>query len=412
MILNYHPHPAHPVFRAMDPFKALFSWLLLLVVAACGRPAGVSSEAAPPPDHPAPLMRVALVNDTRLPAFTRDSATQALDRAANLIDRCYGVKPRFEIVCEDTLDSFLASIRQPLPEHWQQGLHRYGVGESLTHFSEAQIHHAAVHQNLYTPATLRRLLGPDSALIGEDTASNIRALLKFGERRIEALESIRCRDGLPLFAGRSEAYSLWYWEAYLRAIDPESVAIELILMNAPLFEQDYREAPPHTVIRGGLVCGLSEPEARQAIVSTFALWCADTNLQRWRDAELSENERLQALAQIIAHEVGAHGIRNYDDTYDHPGCLANPCQEFDFKLMMAQLEFAPPCTREHVMLDTVAMLVDRYGRVAGSRARAGRLSESRAAVDKGLVLAPRDSYLRAMRSWLLSAQECERRPPL
>jgi hypothetical protein len=125
------------------------------------------------------------------------------------------------------------------------------------------------------------------------------------------------------------------------------------------------DAPPHSLLRGGLLNGMAEEESPQAIISTFPILTDVSSLSDLRDTtEFSPKDRVLALAHIIAHEFGAHVIQGYRDVYDHDACLAVPTSGLAYVSTLRRLLAGPPCKREHPLIDRRTCLVDRHESMA------------------------------------------------
>jgi hypothetical protein len=130
---------------------------------------------------------------------------------------------------------------------------------------------------------------------------------------------------------------------------------ELVLYNGLLIDDALSSAPPHTLVRGGIMNGVTNPTLRSAWVACYQVFSPDDVLSSMRDRQLSEQEQIRALAAVIAHEVGAHGIELFDDNYVHAGCLASPPAGLNYGAYLDSLASVEPCKRDHGALDLSAI---------------------------------------------------------
>jgi hypothetical protein len=168
---------------------------------------------------------------------------------------------------------------------------------------------------------LHTFLGRKAAF--PDQAAAARALLDTYGRRLGKLKSLRKDDGTPrLDAATFDRASLSRWDIYLASSGPKA-EYDLILSNGLLIEDSATLASFHTLATG-TANGSAYPVANSCVVAYFPLLSDDPDVRADRLGRLAADERLSAIAYVVAHEVGTHLIKVQRDDYSRGAGLARP----------------------------------------------------------------------------------------
>lgn len=376
----------------------LFMLLLLIspfgVAASETEPPRVSAETEPVRRE---AFRVVHVVDPRLPRATDSVIHEALRIAANWIEVWYQKRVRFKVDRTEQIDSYLAAHLEsaPILEQWKQYPYALDGTDSVRRFLPQQ---TTILQNQsipvlksYVPASIRaRITTPEAA------AGN---LLDLYDEKLRLWKSLRSASGLAYFdTGHAQKHSYWFWERTFESVRPDRVSDHLIITNVMLLDDALSDAPPHSLLRGGLLNGMAMEESPQALVSTFPILTDAPGVADLRDtSEFTSRGRILALAHIIAHEFGAHVIQGYKDVYDHPACLAVPTSGLAYQTTLDRLlGGGPPCKLDHPRLSRRTKLVDRYENLARRYLEGGRYVEAKAAVESALEIDPSRQLLKLM----------------
>lgn len=332
--------------------------------------------------------RVVLANDPRLPAVTKETVKEALKIASNWIEVWYRKRIRFEIVQNVDVDSYMAAYfkRLPIPRDWMRYPYGLDGSDSFMRFfrSQADIlrkQSLPVLQS-YVPESVRPLITTP-----EDAAYNILALY---DAKLRVWKSLRTPAGVPFFdTSFPIRHSYWYWQEAFESVWPDSVTDHLIVTNVMLLDDALGDAPPHSLLRGGVLNGMAEEECPQAVVTTFPILTDIPAVSDLRDtSEFTPKDRVLALAHIIGHEFGAHVIQGYSDVYDHRACLAVPTSGLSYTKTIRNLFDGEPCKLDHPMLDRRARLADRYDAIGRRYLEVKDYASARRAYRRALELDP------------------------
>ena len=330
---------------------------------------------------------VVLANDPRLPAVPRETIDRALCVASDWIDTWYQKRVRFEIVREEPVDSYMLAQfeKLPFPADWSNAAYNFAADDHASRFLSDQIkllkNESIAVLRAYVPEDVKPLLKSPG-----ETAKN---LLRQYEKKIAVWREIRLPTGEFLIDGDfPEKFSFWHWNRAAETVWPDQITDHVVVTNELLLEDELSSAPPHALVRGGLLNGMEQAESPQSVVSTFLIYTDIPEIARLRDGPLSENEKLQALAAVVAHEVGTHFLQGYKDVYDHDACLAYPVSGLEYKERLRRLFSGPPCRRDHPMLDRKKYLVDRYQNMSVCFLAAEKWPEARKALKLGLGIDP------------------------
>ncbi len=308
--------------------------------------------------------RVVIANDPRLPSVSKETIRQALDIATNWIEVWYRKRIRFEIDRTVAVDSYLAGYfnRLPIPAQWNEYPYALDGTDTVLRFYRSQSE-IIRDQSLdalraYVPPAVRPLI-----TTYEEAAYN---MLMLYDAKVRLWKKIRTPGGVPFFnTSFPIQHSYWHWDRAFESVWPDSVTDNLIVTNVLLIDDSLSDAPPHSLIRGGLLNGFADEECAQAVVSTFPVFTDIPAVSELRDtSELTPQARVLALAHIIAHEVGTHVIQGYKDIYDHRACLAVPTSGLAYAQTLTRLFDGKPCALDHPKLDRRGFLADRYDNLA------------------------------------------------
>jgi len=354
------------------------------------------AEAASADTHPASsqAVRVVLASDARLPRVSDTVIKEALDIAANWIEVWYKKRIRFQIVGDTPIDDYHRShfVRTPIPDKWRPYAYALDGTDTVLRFLPQQAN-VLKSQSLaalkeYVPVSLRTLVTtPDEAA---------RNFLLLYDRQLSVWKSLRTAGGAAYFDTRyPQKHSYWHWERAFESILPDQVTDHLIITNVMILDDALNDAPPHSLIRGGILNGMAEEESPQAVVSTFPIFTDVPALDHLRDTDRpSPKERLLALAHIIGHEFGAHVIQGYRDVYDHAACLSVPTSGLAYASTLRRLFSGPPCALPHPLLDRRTLLADRYESLTYRYLEAKQYAEARETVRRALELDPNRPLLK------------------
>lgn len=346
---------------------------------------------------PTPSVRVVLAVDPRLPSVPQPVIEEALRIASNWIEVWYQKRVHFKITRTVPVHSYQASYFKKLPilEPWKKYPYALDGTDTVSRFIPQQTEilrsQSIPALRAYVPESLKsRITSP------EEAAKN---LLDVYDQKIRLWKSLRTTKGVPFFdTAYPEQHSYWYWERALQSVWPAKVTDHLIITNVMLLDDSISDAPPHSLLRGGLLNGMALEESPQAIVSTFAIFTDLPAVSDLRDtAELSAKERVLALAHIIAHEFGTHVVQGYKDVYDHTACLAVPTSGLAYSSTLQKLlHQGNPCRLTHPLLDRRKTLTDRYENLAHRYLAVKNYSKARDAVARAIELEPNRPLLKLM----------------
>lgn len=343
-----------------------------------------------------PAFRVVQVVDQRLPRVSDEILKEALRIASNWIEVWYHKRVRFELVRTEPIDSYMNAHLQklPVPGKWKGFPYALDGSDSAARFLGQQVS-GLRQQSLeslksYVPESIKPLItSPEAA------AQN---LLRAYEEKLSVWKNIRTKMGVAFFdTSFPIKHSYWHWERVFESVRPDSVADHLIITNVMLLDDALSDAPPHSLLRGGLLNGMAEEESPQAIISTFPILTDVPSLADLRDtAEFSPKDRVLALAHIIAHEFGAHVIQGYRDVYDHDACLAVPTAGLAYVSTLRRLHSGPPCVREHPRIDRRINLIIRHENMAHRFLEIKDYAAAKSSVERALALDPKRPLLKLM----------------
>lgn len=367
---------------------------LLAQILGCGifLTAGHAMETGPVQ----PACRVVLAIDPRLPSASPAVVREALRIASNWIEVWYRKKVRFNIDRTESVDSYLAAQFQRLPvlDDWKRFPYALDGSDTVYRFVSQQTtalegESIPVLQS-YVPPAVRPLITSPSAAA--------RNLLELYDQKLRIWKSLRTLTGAPFFdTVHFQKHSYWHWERAFESLSPEQVTDHLIITNVMLVDDALSDAPPHSLLRGGLLNGMAEEECPQAVVSTFPILTDIPAVADLRDTtEFSAKDRVLALAHIIAHEFGAHVIQGYKDVYDHDACLAVPTSGLAYRSTLNRLLRGSPCRRDHPLLNRRGSLADRYENLARRYVDIKRYAEAREAVKRAVEIEPNRPLLKQL----------------
>ncbi|MBI4180118.1 hypothetical protein HY522_11925 [bacterium] len=359
-----------------------------------------SSAIAADTTPPKPAFKVVLAVDPRLPSMSQKDVEQALKLAANWIEVWYRKRVRFQVDRTEHIDSYMSAVfeKLPIPGDWLKYPYALDGSDQVARFHGQQV--AALKERSldairgYVPDDIKPLItSPELA------AAN---LLKIYDDRLKIWRTIRSPKGLPYFdTGFPAKHSYWHWERLFDSYWPEDITDHIIVTNVMLIDDALGDAPPHSLVRGGLLNGLAQEESPQVVVSTFPLITDAPAVSDLRDTTaLSSRDRIRALAHIIAHEFGAHVIQGYFDVYDHTACVAVPTPGLAYAATLRNLFSGPPCKLAHPPLDRKKSLTDRYENLAHRYLAVKDYANAKKAVDRAISLEPGRPLLKMMRRQL------------
>ena len=308
--------------------------------------------------------KVVLVVDPRIPSVSTTVVEEALRIAANWIEVWYQKRIRFAIDRTESIDSYITGSfrRLPVPESWKQYSYSLDGTDTVDRFILQQTsvlrQQSIPELKSYVPDAVKPLITTP-----EDAAKN---LLHFYDAKFRLWKSLRTPAGVPYFdTSLPQKHSYWYWERIFESFTPEQVKDHLLITNVPLLDDALADAPPHSLLRGGLLNGMAEEECPQAIISTFPTFTDIPAISDLRDTSVfSANDRVLALAHIIAHEFGTHVVQGYKDVYDHDACLAVPASGLNYVAMLKRLKSGAPCKLDHPKFNRQTNMADRYESLA------------------------------------------------
>ncbi len=354
--------------------------------------------AAEPKAVPAqPPVRVVLAVDPRLPSVPQPVIEEALRIASNWIEVWYQKRVHFKIDRTVPVNSYQSSYFKKLPilEQWKKYPYALDGSDTVARFLLQQTEVLRTQSmpvlKSYVPDSLKsRITSP------EDAAKN---LLEVYDQKVKLWKSLRTSKGIPFFdTSYPQKHSYWYWERAMQSVWPDKVTDYLIITNVMLLDDSISDAPPHSLLRGGLLNGMALEESPQTLVSTFAIFTDIPAVSDLRDTtELSAKDRVLALAHIIAHEFGTHVLQGYKDVYDHTACLAVPTSGLAYSSTLQRLlHQGSPCKLAHPLLDRRKTLTDRYENLAHRYLAVKNYSKAREAVARALALEPTRPLLKLM----------------
>lgn len=366
----------------------------------CAPVASLAADTAPKQSF-----RVVLVVDPRLPQAPRSVVDEALKIASNWIEYWYKKRVRFSITRTENIDSYMASHFQklPVPGKWLRYPYALDGSDTVARFVTLQTS-ALQGQSIpvlksYVPDSVKALITTP-----EDAAKN---LLNLYDQKLRIWRGLRTPNRVAYFdAAFPRKHSYWYWERLFESVQPDQVADHLIVTNVMLLDDALSDAPPHSLLRGGLLNGMAEEESIQAVVSTFPILTDVPAVSDLRDtAGFSSKDRVLALAHIIAHEFGAHVIQGYKDVYDHQACLAVPTSGLAYTSTLNRLFSGSPCALKHPMIDRKTNLTNRYESMAHRYLEIKDYVAARDMVEKAIRLEPKRPLLNLMLRQLKSKTE-------
>lgn len=345
---------------------------------------------------PKKAFRVVIAVDPRLPVMPRAVVDESLQIASKWIEIWYKKRVRFEVVRTENVNFYMTETfrKLPLPEKWLRFPYALDGTDTTARFVSLQ---KSVLQGeslpalrSYVPSSIRpKITSVDAAAVN---------LLNIYDEKLKIWKSLRTPAGVAYFdTTYPRKHSFWYWERLFESHWPDQVRDHLVITNVMLLDDSLSDAPPHSLIRGGLLNGMSEEECPQAIVSTFPILTDVPALSDLRDtAEFSSKDRVLALAHIIAHEFGTHIIQGYKDVYDHDACLAVPTSGLAYTSTLRRLFKGPPCAKVHPFFDRRKKLTDRYENLAHRYLEVKDYALAKKAVEEAIALEPNRPLLKLM----------------
>ncbi|OGH55797.1 MAG: hypothetical protein A3G34_00040 [Candidatus Lindowbacteria bacterium RIFCSPLOWO2_12_FULL_62_27] len=337
-----------------------------------------------------------LVVDPRLPSAPKAVVSEALQTASKWIETWYRKRVRFRIDRTESVDSYLAEPLRKLPvlNEWRRFSYSLDGTDTVMRFlsQQSDVLRALPIDALrsYVPASIRsRITTPEQAALN---------LLLIYDEKYRLWKSLRTPAGMPFFdTALPMKHSYWHWERVFETVWPDSVTDHLIVTNVMLLDDALSDAPPHSLLRGGLLNGFSEEECPQAIVSTFPIFTDFPAISDLRDSgEFTKKDRLLALSHIIAHEFGAHVVEGLRDVYDHEACLAVPTSGLAYQTTIRRLFQGKPCRRGHPKINRAVNLANRYENLARRYLEIKEYGKAKAAVERAIAIDPKRPLVKLM----------------
>ncbi|MCP5367677.1 MAG: hypothetical protein H6907_11515 [Hyphomicrobiales bacterium] len=317
----------------------LFFWsacLTLGLLAGAGTAAAEGTKATPVPLPILPqgtiTLRVATLENTRLPAWPRPRIERLLAVTARIVADHFGLVVRFEL-----------GPRYSVADLWPEIERRFGVRlrHQIFDFRRGRgnpdllrrVYTKVVARSEPVRALLRRL-APDRTTPADGAAWLV-------DRHLEGLRSwqeAKWPDGRPVLADTMA--SEWvYWDA----LGHLNLPAEVFVTNQPLISAEYHAPAPHAALRGGLTVGSTgyAPASRYGTLSSFSTFAFEpgipalTRLRGGRD--YGPDEATDLAGAYLAHEIG-HQLLHLGHPFENPACVMRPAEELRFRDWKAGLD--------------------------------------------------------------------------
>jgi hypothetical protein len=269
----------------------------------------------------APLdVQVTILHEDRLPSLSRAQVDEVLRIAQQMLLRGCEQEVRFRIEQEQPLRQFLDGERRRIAPFVVRkdsyiDIFRIDAAELEALALKGCAQYGTVEQvrNVFPTA--------DRAEITSH-ADAARRLVRKYEGRISDIKRLKDVAGKALITAEDwHDFSLAHWETYF-ASRPWGGTPRLYLANTILVD-NLRAVAPHSMITG-IANGVAYPAVNAAIVAYHPILSGDESIGTHRFGRLAEDERLAAIAYVVAHEIGAHLIRHERDDYRDGAGLARP----------------------------------------------------------------------------------------
>ena len=269
----------------------------------------------------APLeVQVTILNEDRLPRLSKLQVGEVLRVAQRMLLRGCERDVRFRVEQEQPLRAFLDGERRRIAP--------YAVRKDryidIFRIDEIELEALALKgcEQYGTVEQLRTLVEPAEREAIESHADAARLLVRKYGARIGNVKRMNDVTGRPLVTLEDwHEVSLAHWEAYF-ASRRWGETRRLYLANTVIVD-DLRAVAPHSMITG-IANGVAYPAVNAAIVAYHPIFSDDESIRTHRFGKLTEDERLAVIAYVIAHEIGAHLVRQERDDYRDGAGLARP----------------------------------------------------------------------------------------
>ena len=269
----------------------------------------------------APLeVRVTLLSEDRLPRLSDEQVRTVLDTAQKMLARGYDAQVRFRLDDPIAVRQFFDVQRRRIAPYTRP-TESYN---DIFSIETLELHGLAVAgcRRYGTVHQLRTLFLPAER---EQVTSHVdaaRLLVQKYKQRIGNIRRLTDATGkLLITPDNVQDSSLAHWES-LFATSPWGQPHRLYLANTILVD-DLRAFAPHSMVTG-IANGVSYPVVNAAIVAYHPILSGDAAIATHRLGNLTDDERLAVIAYVIAHEIGAHLIKNESDDYRDGAGLARP----------------------------------------------------------------------------------------
>jgi hypothetical protein len=317
---NRH-HQRHP--SRLIALSIAMTWFACLL----GATAPLHAEELPA-TRPVEVPVVHITSD-RFPVLSDQDVAKVLEIAGTMIKTGFGREVRFvgAPTTRKSADDFFADLHRRIDPMTPQS------EELFDPFKDDL-------QSLY-PSCLRAVhavgdLKQVSKMLGHrddpftDEPSAARALMAAYGGRLSKLKALRATDGSPrINPATCDRASLSYWEIYL-CFGGAKDEMDVNLYNGLLIEDSRVTAGCHSLAMV-TVNGMAYPVANNAVVGYFPLMSDDPDIRSDHLGKLTPDQRLTAIAFVIAHEVGAHLIMKRMDDYVPSAGLTRPLLALDSK---------------------------------------------------------------------------------
>lgn len=286
------------------------------------------------------VLRVAYVDNLRMPPFEEQRLAAVLEQARVLVRSHFGIPLEFAAPTRLPIGPVFRAIapaaaRKAERERMDPTLDGAVLEKMVPAFVKdlrdagdvnAQKRFAASH-----------LLEPPQ---GDSDAAFARALLRTQHRLLTAWYRMPAQDGRPLLgADRYNEYTYW------SALGSTDLPYEVIVTNQPIASAERADNSVHSALRGGVSNGITTQSIASrfglvSILSTFPFVDASPLVTRLRGGEQPTPEQADRyMALLLTHELG-HQLLHLGHPFDHDSCVMAPPALLEFGRWAAGLDAA------------------------------------------------------------------------
>lgn len=335
------------------PLRLLNTFTMVLALTSATALSAPTTTPAPAPDPAPNVITVIHICDPRLPTLSTTDLTTVLTRARTLIHEAGGPDVTFS-----------PPTSRPAAEVQQELLARH---QPLPLALDGEVDPASVSENDIRPIAgsicraygtvpqLRSLLGLSKTSTQPASYTELATVLSENYvARLKLYASLKNADNSPTIGGDAPLlFRLSSW-SLIEDLPPYHGTPTLTLYNGFAYEDVPENAGPHSLYTAQAF-GLTEPPTNTSLVAYHFL-LKDIPIPPHHLGSLTPDQRLDAIAYVIAHEVGNHLLLHLADDFASTASIARPLASLAAVADLYPKPVAAP-TQKRLPTDVLAFFV-------------------------------------------------------